>query len=219
MKPVSSNKIFSVSVAVLMTSVLLLMGVNPAGKSVFAGTPQEPANKFAASGSSTEVIGANNTVVLLHEQVKTSKPTDLVFGVTLECSITTEVTTTGTDNQFAEGTVRVWVEVDGVPVPVSQDDPDAGRVVFCNRFYQRATTFGTDDQDNAITTFMRTRNANGFNWMLLNAGSAVHQIEVKAEFTTNQSATANALAVVGNRTLIVEPVKAERNEVVVELGN
>ncbi|MDQ5824830.1 MAG: hypothetical protein M3441_11595 [Chloroflexota bacterium] len=219
MKPISSNKMFSASVAVLMTSVLLLMGVNPAGKSVFAGTPQEPANKFAASGSSTEVAGPGQRILLLNEQVKTSKPTDLVFGVTLECSITTDVTTVGSETQQAFGQVRVWVEVDGRTVPVSQDDPDSGKVVFCNRTYQRTTQLGSDDETDAVRTFMETRTANGFNWMLLNAGSAVHQINVYAEFTTAATPGSSALAVVGNRTLIVEPVKAERNEVVVELGN
>jgi hypothetical protein len=202
-----------------MTAVLLLMGAYPGGQSAFAGTTQEPANKFAASGSSTEVAGPGERVLLLHEQVKTSKPTDLNLGVTLECSITTDVTTVGSETQEAFGQVRVWIEIDGRPVLVSQDDPDAGKVVFCNRTYRRTTQLGSDDETDAVRTFMQTRAANGFNWVLLNAGSAVHQINVYAEFTTAATSNSSALAVVGNRTLTVEPVKAERDEVVVELGN
>jgi hypothetical protein len=182
----------------------------------------EPANKVSAAGSSTEVFGppmnGTSVVTLLSERVKTSKPTDLILGVTCECSITTEVTTIGTDTQGAEGSIRVWVEVDGVPVPVSTNDPDVGRVVFCNRLYERTTQLGSDDEQDSIRTFMRTRSANGFNWMALNVGSATHLIEVKAELTTSSTARSSALAVVGNRTLIVEPVKSANDETVTELA-
>lgn len=182
----------------------------------------EPANKVSASGSSTEVFGVpkgTTTATVLTEFVKTSKPTDLILGVTSECSITTDVTTVGSDTQGAEGKIRMWVEVDGRPVPVAQEDPDAGRVVFCNRLYERTTQLGEDDEEDSIRTFMRTRSANGFNWMALNVGSGTHKIEVKAELTTDSTARSSALAVVGNRTLIVEPVKSANDEVVTELGN
>lgn len=182
----------------------------------------EPANKVSAAGSETEVVRAtpgSNVVTLLAERVKTSKPTDLILGVTAECSITTDVTTVGTDDQTAVGDVKVWVEIDGRPVPVSQADTDAGRVVFCNRTYQRETSLGSDDEDDSIRTFMETREANGFNWMALNVGSATHLIEVKAQLTTEETAKADAIAVVGNRTLIVEPVKSANDETVTELAN
>lgn len=177
----------------------------------------EPANKVSAAGSETEIIRAtpgSNVVTILSERVKTSAPTDLILGVTAECSITTDVTTVGSDDQTAFGAVRVWVEVDGRPVPVSVEDTDAGRVVFCNRTYQRQTSLGTDDEEDSIRTFMETRSANGFNWMALNVGSATHLIEVKAELTTQETARSAAIAVIGNRTLIVEPVKAANDEVV-----
>ncbi len=182
----------------------------------------EPANKVSAAGSETEVVRAtpgSNVVTLLAERVKTSKPTDLILGVTAECSITTDVTTVGTDDQTAVGDVKVWVEIDGRPVPVSQADTDAGRVVFCNRTYQRETSLGSDDEEDSIRTFMETREANGFNWMALNVGSATHLIEVKAQLTTAETAKADAIAVVGNRTLIVEPVKSANDETVTELAN
>lgn len=186
-----------------------------------AGGTQEPANKVSASGSTIQVIQAtpgSNIVTLMSEYVKTSKPTDLILGVTAECSITTDVTTTGNDNEFAEGLVKVWVEIDGQRVPVSADDTDPkadpGKVVFCNRMYQRMTSL-FDDTDATIRTFIATRNANGFNWMALNVGSATHLIEVKAELTTtNVSTQASATAAVGKRTLIVEPVHSANNETV-----
>ena len=181
----------------------------------------EPADKVSAAGSETEVIRATpgtNVVTLLSEKVKTAKPTDLILGVTAECAITTDLETIGSETQQAEGTVRVWVEIDGKPVPVSSEDTDGGRVVFCNRMYERTTQLGTDDEQDSVKTFLRTRSANGFNWMALNVGSATHLIEVKAELTTSQTQRASAIAVVGNRTLIVEPTKATNDEHVSAVG-
>ena len=205
-----------------LNKVGALVGALFVTASIFAISGQaianhEPANKVSAAGSSTELVPATEPVgtVILSEQVKTSTPSDLILGVTAECSITTDVTTVGTDTQGAEGTLKFWVEVDGVPVPVAQDDPDAGRVVFCNRLYERTTQFA--DQDAMIKTFLRTRNANGFNWMALNVGHGVHTIEVKAQLTTDATARASATGVIGNRTLIVEPVKSANDEVVTEL--
>ena len=202
-----------------MKQRLLLCAVTTALVAVLAMGPlaqatHEPANKTSAAGSETEIVGANNDVLLMSERVKTSKPEDLILQVTAECSIVTDITTTGTDMQEARGQVRVYVTIDGAPVPVSAEDTDNGRVVFCDRLERRETSLGSDDQSDTIRTFQNTRNANGFNWMALNVGSGVHTIEVRAEFQTNQTSSADAEAVVGNRTLIVEPTKAANDEAV-----
>jgi hypothetical protein len=200
--------------AIVIAGGLLIGSIAPAGAN------HEPANKVSASGSTTEVFGVPNgsTVeLLMSETVKTSKPTDLILGVTAECAITTDVTTVGTDTQGAEGLVRVWITIDGKAVPVSSTDKDAGRVVFCNQLHERTTQLGSDDDSDSVRTFLRTRNANGFNWMALNVGSATHKIEVWAELVTDATARSSALAVVGNRTLIVEPVKSANDEAVTEL--
>lgn len=196
-----------------VASILVL-----AGQMGAADANHEPANKVSASGSTTEVFGAGTAsgtvVTLLREPVRTSASTDLILGVTAECSITTEVTTVGSDDQSAAGSIRVWVEIDGQPVPVANEDSDIGRVVFCNRTYQRTTSLGSDDEEDSIKTYMQTRAANGFNWLALNVGSAVHEITVKAELVTVATQRAIATGVVGNRTLIVEPTKAANDEVV-----
>lgn len=179
----------------------------------------EPANKTSAAGSTAVVMDPAERVVLLSETVKTSKPTDLILGVTAECVITTEVTTIGNDVQNAEGRVRIWVEIDGVPVPVAKEDtgPDSGRVTFCNRFEERETT-NFDDEEATIRTLTRDGAANGFNWLRLDAGSGTHKIEVLGELTTDATSRAAAKAAVGKRTLIVEPVKAANDEQVTALG-
>lgn len=188
------------------------------GGSPGAVATHEPADKVSAAGSTTEVFSPQESVVLLSERVKTAKPTDLILGVTTECSITTELTTVGNDFSEAMGQVKIWVEIDGKPVPVAADDTtEPGRVVFCKDLYQRQTTL-FDDEDATIRTLQDTRNANGFNWMAQNVGAATHLIEVKASLTTNASDNAQALAAVGKRTLIVEPVKAANDEEITAIG-
>lgn len=202
--------------ASLFAAVLLALLVNSVISPTGVNANHEPANKTSAAGSSTEVTGPGVPKTILSERVKTSKPTDLILGVTLECALTTNVTTVGNDSERAFGEVLIWVEIDGVPVPVSQDDTKQGRVVFCNRAYQRDTA-AFDDMDATIKTFFDSRTANAFNWMALNVGSATHKIEVKALLTETATNGATAKAVIGSRTLIVEPTKAANDEIV-ELG-
>ena len=199
--------------AVLAASCVVLAFTGP-----FASATHEPADKVSAAGSTAEVISPNENVVLLTEYVKTAKPTDLILGVTAECVITTELTTVGNDDQFATGLVRVWVEIDGKKVPVSEDDTDdPGKVNFCDRAEERETTL-FDDEDATIRTLQRNGQSAGFNWMALDVGSATHKIEVKADLTTDSSDNSSALAAVGKRTLIVEPVKSANDEQVTALG-
>ena len=201
----------------LITAAVLVLALAGSG----AQATHQPADKVAAAGSTAVLATPGTNVTLLEEQVKTSKPTDLILGVTLECVITTEITTTGNDLESAEGTVRVWVEIDGVPVPVSADDPaaDRGKVTFCNQFEERQTTM-FDDQDATIRTLNRAGAANGFQWLRLDAGSGVHTITVRADFiTSNTTETSEAIAAVGKRTLIIEPVKAANDEAVTALGD
>ncbi|HEX8004688.1 MAG TPA: hypothetical protein VF519_18530 [Mycobacteriales bacterium] len=187
-----------------------------------------PANKVAASGSELEVVGANNKVVLLTETVKINNPTDLIINASAECSIITQVKTTGEEIAEAQGTVRMWVEIDGKAVPVAQEDTDAGRVVFCDRLHRQEVNFTADGDDDSdfVKTYLNTRNANSFQWLALNVGSTyqgtednVHTIKLWAEFYTSEAVEETfAQAAVGNRTLVLEPVKAARGEQVVELG-
>ena len=185
----------------------------------FAAGTHEPANKVSAAGAAGVVMTPQDPVVTLlgPEKVKTAKPEELILGVTAECVLTTNLTTVGNDSQSAFGKVRVWVEVDGNPVPVSTDDTgdDAGKVTFCNKAERRNTSgFNTDNQA-TIQTLSEQGTANGFNWMAINVGADTHTIEVKGELTTSTpTAKASATAAVGKRTLIVEPTKAANDETI-----
>jgi hypothetical protein len=79
-------------------------------------------------------------------------------------------------------------------------------VVFCNRLWRMNTT-QFDDEDATIRTFLGTRTANAFNWIALNVGSGIHDIQVLAQLETQTQGTGEAMAGVGKRTLVVEPVK------------
>lgn len=173
-----------------------------------------PANKVAVSGSTVEIMtgdvtngGDSQVVTLLSGSMKTSNPADLLISVTLECALWTTTTTVGNDNQAAFAQVKVWVELDGVPVAVASDgEAERGRVVFCNRT-QQMTTEMFDDEDATIRSFQSTRAANAFNWVALNVGSdpKPHSIEVKGQLDVAATSNAFAKAAVGKRTLIVEP--------------
>ncbi|HEX7166183.1 MAG TPA: hypothetical protein VF230_04295 [Acidimicrobiales bacterium] len=202
----------------VLLSAVLAAGLLGVISSQAVNATHEPADKVSASGSAGIVVSPGSNVTLMSERIRTSSPSDLILGVTAECVITTELTTVGNDLETAEAQVRIWIEVDGVVVPVSADDTaDPGKVTFCDRLDERETTV-FDDEDATIRTLQRTGNANGFNWLKLNTGSGIHTIEVKADLTHAATDGADALAAVGKRTLIIEPVKAANDETITQLG-
>ena len=197
-----------VAVATLVAAAFAVNLVAP------AAATHQPADKMAVSGASLEIITAPliegssvTTAELLSGQIKTSSPTDLVLSVNLECALWTDITTVGNDDSESAARVKVWVEIDGVPVAVSGDDTEeTGKVVFCDRAYRRTTT-DFDDEDARIDSYLRTRSAHSFDWISLNLGSGVHEVSVKAELETAVTGTGMAQAAIGKRTLVVEPTK------------
>jgi hypothetical protein len=185
-----------------------------------------PANKTAASGSTTQEVGANNEKVILSETVKINNPTDLIIDVSAECALITQVTSSANGSTSrAMGQIQMYVTIDGKPVPVAADDTQGGKVVFCSRAQEQQWTDSTvpaDDGQDQLRQYLDTRDANAFNWMALNVGETyqgttdnVHLVELHARWSTSTSgAGAIAKAIVGNRTMILEPVKAWNREAV-----
>lgn len=208
-------------------SVLLGLGILCLATQPMVAQTSEGANKTAAMIARGDIAftAPGQPVKILEEWVKTSKPTDILLSVTAESSIITDVTTVGNDDQTAKGQLEVYIHVDGqlvtppaMPAPPGPGNPpqgDTGPVVFANRMYQRQTTL-FDDTDATIRTFMDTRHAAGFNWMYLNAGSGLHHIEVFAQYTEFESDAVKGRAegVIGNRSLIVQPVKSAVRETI-----
>ena len=208
-------------------ALLLAVAVGALGTQAFAAQNESthlPADKTAVAGSTKNKVGPNKEKPILQERMRVSTPSDLILGVTAECSILTSLHThADNDTSTAQGKVSFRIEIDGKEVPVESSDPD-GSVVFCNRTYSRTVTDdedpldGIDDQDD----YIRTKHANAFNWLAFNVGTDYDKPEngdnivdvvVYAKFVTRTDGDATAQATIGKRTLVIEPVKAAVNEV------
>lgn len=198
-----------------------------------------PANKAVAAGSHGVVMQPSGTARLMSATFKTAKPEDLLISVSAECSILTDVIIPGSTSpnaaQVAEarGSVRMWATLDGKIVPIQDvstppQDPDdskagteADKVTFCDRLHRREVTDAEDPKDGIDKSrdYQETKSANAFNWVRLNAGSGIHELVVWADFFTNQvGAGSNAKAIVGNRSLVIEPTKLANNAIIAENG-
>ena len=215
-----NTRILAAAAVVALLAIPFASGLLTSGSSSSSsGSTSNAANKTSVSGSGIEVLGdpissvagevasGSLTKTVLSTTIKTSAPTDLILSVTLECALWTTVTTVG--NSVAESTarVKVWVEMDGVPVPVASDDThETGKVVFCDRTHRQQTE-NFDDENATLEQYLRTRTANAFNWVALDVGSATHTLEVKAELSGETQDLAFSQAAVGKRTLVAEPTK------------
>ncbi|HWH28158.1 MAG TPA: hypothetical protein VNU26_04210 [Mycobacteriales bacterium] len=133
---------------------------------------------------------------------------------------------------MSQASVVAWLEMDGAIVPIEsasappQDgsSPPAGndedKVTFCDREYQRTVTDQEDPTDgiDGEDDYIRTKSSHAFNWVRLNAGSGLHTIELKAEILAESTAEGFAEAIVGNRTLLIEPTKMANNAVISDSG-
>lgn len=222
----------------LAASAALLLLVVAVSNLTGAGTPviatHAPANKVAASGDSITPVPPAGTTTgvgsdannIMTATLRTSSPTDLVLAVTLECSLITTVVVPGTTAQGAtssgnaEGQIRIWIVVDDTYIVPIMDGTgtvkghaigtDSDKVTFCNREH-RVTVTDTEDAKDGIDRqqhYLRTKDANAFNWVALNLGSGIHQIDVRADFTSTYDTTGSSSSgLVGNRSLVVTPAK------------
>ena len=191
----------------------------------FAQSP-EPANKpaVAINRGSYTFMGNGETVRILQEVVKTSSPADLLLAVTAESSILTHLVTTGNQTSSADGAIRVFITIDGQIVsptagptgPGQQRNGDTAEVVFANQTYSRTTANFVADPNATIDDYIRTKHAAGFNWAVLNVGAGTHTIEVFARYNETETGNGMAEGIIGNRSLVVQPVKCQVNETVVD---
>jgi hypothetical protein len=217
----------ALAVAVALASVLLL------GTGAFGASSAQPANKAVASGSKVVEFTPGSNQPLMTALMKTSSPEDLIFNVSLECSIVTQVQTTGTQSAQAQGDIQVWVTLDGSIVPINSlsqapqpktgsiAGSDSDKATFCHRdqgqqFVDGDSTTSGDE----LTEYIATKSANSFDWVWLNASAGQHTITVWADLTATTSdactfpGTTCSAALIGNRMLIVEPTKLANNAVI-----
>ena len=204
-------------------------GVNLAGANL-------PSNKPFAAASKTVKFSPGTKVELLSATVKNSKPTDMMLHVSMECSIITDnvilgSTTPGAQESAAtEGTVRLWIEIDGQIVPIisssapPQNPPppgdDTDKVTFCNRVFNRTVQDAEDPQDgyDRSRDYIETKSANAFNWVRLNMGSGVHTIKLFGDLSHFSTTGSSASAFVGNRSLVGVPDKFSNDAVISDVS-
>ena len=144
--------------------IVLLAGVM-VSQTLQAGADHTPADKAAARGSKMVVVGPDAAKPILAVTMKTSKPQDLIFSVSLECSIITQTYIPGgetatSQSSNAEGTVRIWVEIDGKVVPInssvappnnpSQTGNATDKVTFCHREQEHQVTDNEEDENDHL---------------------------------------------------------------------
>ena len=206
-----------------------------------------PADKVVASGDSLTVVNEGENQTILTATIKSSKPSDLMMHVSAECAVeTTHMRDGKTSTNEAQGTARLWLEIDGKIVPIMSSsappqDPaqqpggtEEDKVTFCHR----EEGFSKTDNNVLCTAenplppltnqceteewFQNTKTANAFNWVRLNVGSGTHTIRLKADVVEESGAStgdaSTAQAYIGNRSLIVEPTKMSNDTLVLTDG-
>ena len=191
----------------LVVSLLAVVGLLWAAPTVHA---QNVASKKAYFGSGdTEILNPKGDLVLTG-YMKTSSVGDLLVGFSMECALWTATSNTATKggaktSSTSRAAVNVTVTVDGVAA-------EPGQVVYCDREqtvnlqFSSATILVTD----AITLelFLKTKNANHFNFYQKNVGSGVHRVDVFVSsfvVTDPTSPVADGTrAAVGKRSLVIE---------------
>jgi len=162
----------------LVISLLAVVGLLWAAPTVHA---QNVASQKAYFGSGTTEILNPNGGVVLSGYMKTSSVGDLLIGFSMECALWTSTSTTATKGggkttSTARAAVNVTAYVDG-----AQAEP--GQVVYCDRQQTVSLQFSSltvEITDSiALDLFLKTKNANHFNFYRNNVGSGVHYVEIK----------------------------------------
>ncbi|HEY4482545.1 MAG: hypothetical protein A2027_02065 [Thermodesulfovibrio sp. RBG_19FT_COMBO_41_18] len=202
------NKVRGAFSVLAIVGMLLMIAPNVYAQSV--------ASQKAYFGSGTNEIVAPEGDIMLYGQIKTSQVGDLLIGVSMECSLWTATSNTATKGggkttSSSRAAVNVTVYVDGHAV---ENQAEPGQVVYCDREQTVNLTFSSETVliTDAITLeiFLKTKNANHFNFYYNDLGSGVHTVEVyvdsMVEFSPDspQVVVDGTRAAIGKRSLIIE---------------
>jgi hypothetical protein len=192
------------AVVALAASVAFLLPARASAQNIAS------AKAFFAEGTNEEVlIQGADPVTILTGQLKTSTVGDLMIGVSLECALWTATKNTATKgggqtSSTSRAAVNVTVYVNGLAAR-------PGQVVYCDREQTVNLTFSSLEviATDAITLelFLKTKNANHFNFYYANPGASVHDVVVKATgmVAADPDAPAGSTrAAIGKRTMVIE---------------
>lgn len=176
-----------------------------------------PANKTMIGDA--DLVAIPNTAgwtTIVSGTIKTSTPSDLIVSHNQECAIHTGL---NLDEGTGEATSAIREEirlvVDGTVVPATFADPHTsapdqfGLITMCGRAYNMDTnvlstlfdlceavegiegvTYECPDEI-FLDSYIRTKQAHSWDWVVLNVGSGEHVVEVQAKIT-------KALEAIGN---------------------
>ena len=163
------------------------------------------------------------TPALLTAVIKTAEKKDLVISFTTECVLVTDTKIKGgggVDQSMDHASIQVWVEVDGV-------EAFPGKVTFAERiqtlkgklgwvYYdvdEAGNIVGVDGEEEEIELLLETTSANGFNFLMLDIESGVHEIavyatiELEEEGQWTESEMERVAAGIGKRTLVIHEMR------------
>jgi len=175
---------------------------------------QNVASQKAYFGSASNQVISPQGGVGLYGQIKTSGVGDLLIGVSMECALWTATSNTATKGG-GKTTSKSRAAVN-VTVYVNRAEAIPGQVVYCDREQEVNLQFQSDDTINftndaiLLEIFLRTKNANHFNFYAPNPGSGVHEVVVWVDSIVETSegspdiVVSNTRAAIGKRTLIIE---------------
>lgn len=165
--------------------------------------------------------------------IKTANAKDLFIDASFECGLWTKTLVRSkemtADTANATSNIKVRVLVDGV-------EADPGEVVFAKRAQELSATLQgqlelvTDPVTGEITLevvdfeeislLLDTMSANSFNFVLADVASGVHEIQVQAAIDLGasvQEGQAEAKAMIGKGSVIIESVRMIKDAEVIEL--
>ncbi len=150
-----------------MKRALVLFAILAFAVLAFAqGASDNAANKVHAVGSTLEIAGPNIATTLLRTTLKTSNVADLLIEFNTECAIAIwdydYVSDLADDIDYYRGSIVVWVEIDGQPVPVNPkaDIPDDGQVVFYHTYFINYAKIISDSTSTSTSTSASTSTSN-----------------------------------------------------------
>jgi hypothetical protein len=192
---------------VLTGAVALILAVSLSTTS--SGQNAASYKAFLAAGANEVVVQGNGAMKIFDGVARTSSVGDLMIGVSMECALWTGTVTNapkggGRNASTSRAAVNVTVYVGGVPAT-------PGEVVFCDREQEDALTFDSTDEifNDSITLelFLRTKNANHFNFYVRNPGNGTHSVEVwvnGVNVADPNAPNGSTRAAIGKRTMVIE---------------
>ncbi len=230
-----------------ITALVAILAMSTVAIALSQSAIAAPANKTVmGSGDIGALASSDGWYSIISGTIKTSDPSDLIVNHNQECVIHTGLNLDN-KNEKATSAVRedIRLLVDGEVIPATYGDTD-GIVTLCGRAYHIDTNvlstvwelcsflegeegFDRNDICSAdeiyFDSFIRTKQAHSWSWVVLDVGKGVHDIEVQAKLfneldgvdgkttgkkgpaTDSGDSTVDTILEIGKRNLIVSEEK------------